>query len=435
MPRKKKTRGRRVNGEGSLYQMKDGRWCFAITFKGETKPRYFTSKDADEAVRKKDDALATYNQNGYLPKKNKLTVSEWLDFWMNNYKVSNLTDTGWESYRNEIDLRISPHIGNLQLADLRSLDVQQWVNKLSKDGRKDGKGGLQPKTVNRCFGVLRQALDKAVEQELIISNPANKKAVNLPKVPKPKIKYLPVNEAAAFLKSIQDDYLYPAIVTDLMTGLRRGELLGLKWKDINLKKGTITVRRQLLRKASGENLLVERVKTETGYRELEISPALVEILTKHKQQQWAIKKELKGIVEEAENKVVEINKQKKDPQSEDQVFCWPDGRWYTPDHFYRHLQRLLKNNGFEKLSVHGLRHTYATSAVALGIDISVLGKNLGHTDIGTTSIYLHSDREREKAAAIKIENALLKKPKRYTITNTITNKGKKSARKTKKTGS
>jgi integrase len=86
------------------------------------------------------------------------------------------------------------------------------------------------------------------------------------------------------------------------------------------------------------------------------------------------------------------------------------------------LQRLLKKYGFEKLSVHGLRHAYATSAVALGIDISVLSKNMGHTDIATTTIYLHSDREREKAAAAKMGNPLLKKPKRYNLlTQLLTN--------------
>lgn len=441
MPRKKKSRGRRVNGEGSLYQLSDGRWCYAITFTGEIKPRYFTAKDADEAVRKKNEALLTLSQNGFLPKKNQLTVGEWLDFWMANYKASDLTDTGWESYENEINFRIRPHIGNLKLSELRPLDVQQWVNKLSKNGRRDGNGGLAPKTVVRAFGVLRQALDKAVEEELILFNPSankigTKKQINLPKILKPQIKHMTVDDAAAFLEAIKDDYMYPAIITDLMTGLRRGELLGLKWKDFDLnKKYTVTVRRQLVRKSSGKCMLVERVKTATGYRELQLPPNLIAILKQHQQQQWGQKQKLTGNAEDpADSNVVAI-KSRKDPQGEDLVFCWPDGRWYTPDHFYRHLQRLLKKHGFEKLSVHGLRHTYATSLLALGIDISVLSKNLGHTDIAATAIYLHSNREREKAAAAKMGNALLKKPKRYTITNTMTNKPKKSIKKSKKTGS
>lgn len=412
MPRKKKTRGRRANGEGSLYQRSsDGLWIYEITFPGESKPRYFSGKTAEQAIEKKEAALKTLYVNGFLPKKNKVTVGEWLDFWMNTYKVSDLTDTGRESYENEIKYRIKPHIGSILLADLRPLDIQQWINKLSIEGRKDGKGGLAPKTVVRAFGVLRQALDKAVEQELIISNPAAKKAgnknqINLPKVPKPQIKHMTVNDVAAFLEAIKDDYMYSAIVTSLMTGLRRGELLGLKWKDIDLKKGTILVRRQLVRKASGECKLEERVKTDTGYRELQLPPELITILKKHKHQQWEQKQSLIGNAD-SDSKVVAINS-RKDPQGEDLVFCWPDGRWYAPDHFYRHLQRLLKKHGFERLSVHGLRHTYATSAVALGIDISVLSQNLGHADIATTAIYLHSDKDREKAAAEKIANAFLK---------------------------
>lgn len=450
MPRKKKTRGRRVNGEGSLYQLQDERWCYAITFKGESKTRYFTGKTADEAVAKKDEALKTLTQNGFLPKKNQLTVGEWMDFWMNTYKSSDLTESGWESYENEINFRIKPHIGSLKLADLRPLDIQQWVNKLSKNGRREKKfkkkddkekaepkvepviKGLSPKTVVRTWGVLRQALDKAVEQELILSNPANKKLVNLPKIPKPQIKHMTVDDAAAFLEAIQDDYMYQAIITDLMIGLRRGELLGLKWKDIDFKKGTVLIRRQLIRLTSGETKLQERLKTDAGYRELELPTALITLLKDHKKQQLETRQELIGKEESPAAKVVELAK-KKDPQAEDLVFCWPDGRWYTPDHFYRHLQRLLKKHGFEKLSPHGLRHTYATSSVALGVDVSVLSKNMGHTDIATTTIYLHSDREREKAAAAKIEQALLK-PK-GTITNTITNKAKNLGKKSKKTGS
>jgi integrase len=439
MPRKKKTRGRRANGEGSLYQRKDNeRWVYEITFKGESKPRYFTGLTADEAIGKKDEAQKTLHQHGFLPKKNSLTVATWMDFWMKNYKVADLTDSGWESYEDEIELRIKPHIGSPLLTDLRPLDVQQWVNKLSKSGRKERKTkkkdkgkkskankGLAPKTVIRTWGILRQALDKAVEEELILSNPAakkigSKKQINLPKIPKPKIKHMTVSDAAAFLEAIRDDYMYLAIVTDLMIGLRRGELLGLKWKDFDFNKGTVLVRRQLIRKKTGPEL-VERVKTDTGYRELELPPELASLLKEYKRQQLEIKKQLIG---EQNNKVVEIKRK------DDLVFCWPDGRWYAPDHLYRHLQRLLVKHGFDRLSVHGLRHTYATSAISLGTDLAVLSKNMGHADGATTAIYLHSDREREKAAAVKMENALL----RNTISDKTSDISKKSDRKARKTG-
>ena len=408
--RPKKSRGRRANGEGSLYPLQDGRWCYAITFRGETKPRYFTGKTPDEAVGKKNEVLKTLHKNGFLPKKNKVTVEKWMVFWLENYKTSDLSDSGYESYEDEIDLRITPHLGKILLMDLRTLDVQQWVNKLSKAGRKDGKGGLAPKTVVRTFGILRQALDKAVEDELIPSNPAGKNPagkslVNLPKIPKPQIKHMPIDDAVAFLQAIKKDYMYPAIMTDLILGLRRGELLGLKWKDVDFKKGTILIRRQLLRRKAGPEL-AERVKTDSGYRELELPPELIVFLEKYKREQLKVKRQMLG---EKEKKVVELRQKRKDLQEDDLIFCWPDGDWYAPDHLYRHLQRLLKKHGFERLSVHGLRHTYATSAVALGTDLAVLQKNLGHADGATTTIYLHSDRKREKEAAAKLEQTLLKR--------------------------
>jgi len=403
MARPKKTRGRRANGEGSLYQRKsDNRWVYEIIFKGETKTRYFTGLTADEAINKKDEALTTLHLNGFLPQKNKITVEQWMDSWMDVYKASDLRGSGRESYEDEIELRIKPHIGKILISELRTVDVQQWINTLSKSGRQDKKGGLAPKTVVRTWGVFRQALDKAVEEKLILSNPATKKLINLPKVPKPQIKHMTVDDAAAFLTAIKDDYMCPAITMDLMVGLRKGELLGLKWKDINLKKGTVLIRRQLIKTKTGPQL-VEWVKTDTGYRELELPPDLVTMLTDHKRMQLKNKEELTGIINK---KVVEL-KRKRDPQENDPVFCWPDGRRYSPDHCYRHLQRLLKKHKFDKLSVHGLRHTYATVTLSLGIDLAVLSKNLGHADGATTAIYLHSDREREKAAAVKLQQALL----------------------------
>lgn len=163
---------------------------------------------------------------------------------------------------------------------------------------------------------------------------------------------MPVDEISSFLHDIKDDYMYPAIVTDLLTGLRRGEVLGLKWKDIDFKNESILVRRQLIRKRNGPEL-VERAKTDAGYRELEMSPKLIALLKEHKRQQLEIKKQLFG---EQSEKVIKLAR-KKDPQDEDLVFCWPDGRCFNPDHLYRHLQRLLTKHGYDKLSVHGLRHS------------------------------------------------------------------------------
>lgn len=248
---------------------------------------------------------------------------------------------------------------------------------------------------------------------------------------------MPTDNAAAFLLDIRNDYMYPAIAADFMIGVRRGELLGFKWKDINFKKGTILVRRQLIRKKGGGCELVERVKTDAGYRELELPAELAELLKAHKLQQWEIRQQFLDKNDKAEgqdknNKVVDIKK-KFDPQAEDLVFCWPDGRWYTPDHFYRHLQRLLKKHKYEPLSVQGMRHTHATTSLALGTDIAVVSKNLGHTTIATTAIYLHSDRKREKAAAKKMGNAFSKKVK-GTITNTITNEARKTTQKIKTSG-
>jgi integrase len=427
MPRRKKTRGRRANGEGSLYQRKDERWVYEITFKGENKPRYFTGKTADDAIKKKDEALATLHQSGFIPVRNTMTVGQWVDTWMDVYKASDLIDR--ESYDTEVE-RIKYTLKDIRLIELAPMDVQKWVNYLKKSGRKDKKGGLAPKTISKAWGVLRQALEKAVDDKMITSNPAAKKLINLPKIPKPQIKHMEVDDAAAFLEAIQDDYMYPAIITDLMIGLRRGELLGLKWKDIDFKKRTVLVRRQLNRSKSGIIKLVDRVKTDTGYRELELPPELAALLEDHKRKQLDVKRQLTS---ESDNKVVDI-KRKKDSQAEDLIFCWPDGKWFAPDHCYRHLQRLLKKHGFERLSVQGLRHTYATSSISLGIDIAVLSKNMGHADGATTTIYLHSDREREKIAASIIENALLKKPNQGTITDKTSDIQENTSQELKKTG-
>lgn len=148
MPRKKKTRGRRANREGSLYQRKDNeRWVYEITFKGESRPRYFTGKTADEAINKKDEALATLHQSGFIPLKSGLTVGQWMDTWMDVYKASDLADR--ESYDTEVE-RIKYTLKDIRLPELTSMDVQKWVNYLRKSGRKDKKGG---RLKSRLFGL------------------------------------------------------------------------------------------------------------------------------------------------------------------------------------------------------------------------------------------------------------------------------------------
>ena len=260
------------------------------------------------------------------------TVGNWLEVWYENYAKIKMRPSTYLTYHGYIENHIKPQLGKIPLNDLTTLHLQQLYKKLLAEGRverieaqKQPKG-LSAKTVRNIHQIISSALKLAVEQRLIARNPAEGCA--LPKVERKEMQTLPVVQLASFLREAKDSGVFALYYIDLTTGLRRGELLGLKWSDIDLEKGDLRVRRQIGR-IDGK-IMEMPLKTKNAYRTLPLSTDAIDVLMQ----------------------------QRRKTGNSEWVFPSPTGGPMSPDSVLHMLHRVLKRAGLPKVRFHDLRHPY-----------------------------------------------------------------------------
>ena len=223
--------------------------------------------------------------------------------------------------------------------------------------------------------ILSSALKLAQEQRIILANPAEGCA--LPKVEHREMKTLPVEQLRSFLRKARESSVFELYYLELATGLRRGELLGLKWEDLDLERGDRPVRRQISR-INGE-VVEAPLKTKNAYRTLPLAEDTVSVLLE----------------------------QKKKAGSSPWVFPSPNGGPISPDSVLHMLHRVLKRAGLPKVRFHDLRHTFATLALQNGVDIKTVSGMLGHFSAGfTLDTYAHVTGAAQRQAAQTMGNVL-----------------------------
>ena len=296
-----------------------------------------------------------------------------MDVWFENYAKVKVRPSSHQTYRGYIDNHIKPNIGMISLSKLTSLELQKFYKKLLSSGRveriesKKQSKGLSPKTVRNLHQIIASAMKLAKEQKLIATDPTEGCA--LPKLEHKEMKTLPVEQLASFLREAKESGVFELYYVELATGLRRGELLGLKWEDLDLEKGDLRVRRQIAR-INGE-VAEAPLKTENSYRTLPIGADAVGILLE----------------------------QRKRTHSE-YVFLPPTGGPISLDSVLYMLHRVLKRAGLPRVRFHDLRHTFATHALASGVDAKTLSGILGHTQASfTLDTYTHVTGDMQKRAS------------------------------------
>ena len=244
---------RRANGEGNIRKRKDGRWegRYTVGRDPETGKAIIKNALGKTQAEVKDKLKKAIEENvgvDYGRAKN-YTVGKWLDVWYENYAKIKMRPSTYLTYHGYIENHIKPQLGRIPLNDLTTLHLQQFYKKLLAEGRverieaqKQPKG-LSAKTVRNIHQIISSALKLAVEQRLIARNPADGCA--LPKAERKEMQTLPVEQLTYFLREAKDSGVFALYYIDLTTGLRRGELLGLKWSDIDLEKGDLRVQRQI----------------------------------------------------------------------------------------------------------------------------------------------------------------------------------------------
>ncbi|OUN18720.1 site-specific integrase [Pseudoflavonifractor sp. An85] len=376
---------KRANGEGSIRKRKDGRWEGRYTAghdpeTGKAIYKNVLGRSQAEVKEKLKQAIGEI-QALDITKAGKYTVGEWMEVWFQDYAKIKVRPSSHQTYQGYIHNHIRPNIGEIPLEKLTSLDLQKFYKKLLTTGRVDrleAKGqpkGLSAKTVRNIHQILSSALKLAQEQRLILTNPAEGCA--LPRVEHQEMKTLTTVQLASFFQEARESGVFELYYLELATGLRRGELLGLKWEDVDLERGDLRVRRQVSR-INGE-VVEAPLKTKNAYRTLPL----------------------------AEDTVSVLKEQRKKVGNSPWVFPSPNGGPISPDSVLHMLHRVLKRAGLPKVRFHDLRHTFATLALQNGVDVKTVSGMLGHFSAGfTLDTYAHITSAAQRQAVQTMGNVL-----------------------------
>ena len=356
---------RRPSGDGMVRKREDGRWEGRIVVghkeNGDSIFRYVYAPTQKELSAKLRQHIDNY-QGANLTEQSRMTLGEWLNQWLENM-ADTLRPNTLRNYRSYIENHIRPSLGDKQLTRITPKDVQRFYDQLGDC--------LASGTVRRIHTTLHGALKAAQKAHLIASNPTEQ--IIAPKFSYGAKQILTDEQLDVFMQIIaEDEVWYDFFYTELTTGLRRGEICGLKWMDFDEVSGTLKVCRTVYREDGG-GLTAGDTKTSAGTRKIVLPSSTAALLSKRKASaltEWIFPNPLRP-------------EQPADPGSA-----------------YRQLKVLLKQAGLPSIRFHDLRHTFATHALASGVDVKTLSGILGHTRAAfTLDTYTHTTGDMQKRAS------------------------------------
>ena len=361
---------RNINGEGSRKVMPDGRIAYKkmVGYKADGKPNIVeviqrkneTIKDLkkrfDEKVSFAASISASDNDSLYetIIKQDKILCGEWLLQWLETYKKNTVKRNTYVFYHNLINKHIIPQIGSLHLCDLKPLVLQELCNKMLDNG-------LSQRTVKGVAQIMKAALEEAVVNDITQSNPASKIKIPRDYSKKKEIKAFTKDEEKIFLNAVKGTYHEVFFVMALNTGMRIGEILGLQWDDIDFENRMLHIRHNLVvvhDYKQTQEVILTTPKTLSSIRDIPITAALEASLIKHRQLHMELFGEISGF-----------------------VFKTNSGSEYrSRTSFDKELKRICAENNLPCITMHGMRHTFATRGLEAGVLPRVMQKLLGHAD-------------------------------------------------------
>lgn len=372
---------RRPNGDGMIRKLEkqwEGRIVVGHKDNGSSIFRYFYGKTQKELIEKMHIKINEY-ASIELSERSKMTLEEWLEIWLEKYMKNTLRLNTFKGYEIIVKKYIIPRLGNKIISHITTNDIQKMYVELKNKGRIHPhlrlRKELADSSVILIHTTLHKAMDDALKEHLIIYNPTN--GTKLPKKRKTEFEVLNEENLQKFIKEIEKEELwYDIFYTELTTGLRRGELCGLKWIDFDEDEGILYINRSI---SIQERKVIEgETKTGQSKRNIYLPQTTVEILKRRKlssQSEWIFNK-----------------------------FIDPTKPIY-PNSVYNKFKLILRKAQLPNIRFHDLRHTFATTAITNGVDAKTLSQILGHTNASfTLDTYTHTTTDMQKRASELIES-------------------------------
>ena len=376
---------KRKNGEGTVRLRKDGRWEGRIVIgydeNGLPKTKNVLAKTKGECIEKLKALKSTITPDTPIKLKADMPFGEWLNHWYETYCKPNARPATQRTYEGYIRLYLHPRLGSIPLNKVTTSDIQQmctWMMTEARLDQKNGDSGLSDSQVINCYSLCDRVLEKAVAEKLIVRNPA--KGCKLPPNRPNEKTVLSREDMQRVLIQAKEENYYELFLLEFSTGLRLGELMALQWDDVDLVTGELRINKQV--NLVGSKLVISEPKTKAAVRTLILPPSVRKVLAEYK---------------------TRVNSRWLFPSPK------KDDLPIIPSAVSRRLHTLLEHAGCEQVRFHDLRHTFATNALAHGMDIKTLSTILGHVSSATTlNTYSHVTDEMRQRAAVKIDQGIAK---------------------------
>ncbi len=365
---------------------------------GKRRIQYHTVRGTKRDAQAKLRALMKAVDEHSFVEPSKLTVADYMRDRVAQWETSlePITRKTAERYRELVKHQIVPHLGAMTLQKLKPADIEGWHGTLKASGRKDGKGGVSARTIVQAHRVLQRALREAHKNDLVSKNVGSLQRA--PKVKREEVEILDPEQVASVVTKLRTHSRYPVFVTALFTGMRRGELLALRWSTVNLDKKTLQVREALeecKRKVVDGNetggVRVKGPKTDAGVRDIALPDIVVDVLRNYR----------RTVLEQ--RLALGLGKLPDDAL----MFPGDDGTYMSPAALTNAWRRAAKALAFDGVTLHALRHTHASQLIEAGVDIVTISRRLGHASANITlAVYAHLFRKSDDKAAAAINSAL-----------------------------
>ena len=353
-----------------ITQRKDGR--YSAKFKSESGKRIEKYFDKLAEARKWLSEAKYEDSHGDISSSTDMTVDAWFNYWISEIKVKTVRWSTLSSYKDRYNKNIKEIIGNMVVSDVKPMHCQNVLNVMDNNG-------YAGSSMARTKATLSALFSDACENGLIAANPVTR-SVKCPKKPEKNTRVLTLDEQERFLTAARESINYYHFLFILQTGVRSSELRGLKWGDVDFQNRIIHIRRNVTHDSNNNRFITGELKTSSGQRDIPMTKTAYDLLMSMKCRQSSHRQ-----------KVISF-------EFADHVFLNRNGKLLPNSNYDRYLEKICDKAGIERISMHTLRHTFATRCIESGMKPKTLQKILGHANISMTmDLYVHvTEDEKEK---------------------------------------